>query len=464
MKEKKKFRLFDAVLMAVVVILVVESAAPAAAIGSSQFFWWGLLLLLFFLPYGMISAELGTSYDDEGGIYDWVKKAFGRRWGARVAWFYWINFPIWMASLAVLFQEVLVQIFQIQLGIWPAILIQLVFVWIVTLISCYPVSDSKWILNIAAFAKVSIMVCLGVLGIYHAVTKGMANDFSGAALLPKFDVKSLSFLSVILFNFLGFEVVTTMASDMDNPKKQIPQAIIYGGILIAFFYLFAAFGMGAAVPASELSTSGGLIDSFILLVGGLNPFVVIIGLLFMYTLAANLISWSLGVNYVALYAAKNNDMPKVFAKVNEKNEMPVGATIVNGIIASVLIVAAPLIPNENIFWAFFSLNVVALLLSYIMMFPAFLKLRKIDPETPRPFKVPGPSWLIKIITFVPLVLLIITLLFSVLPLDGSAEELGTKIPVLIGTILAFLVGEIVTRRCAKEEATHTEGVMNHENN
>ena len=84
MKEKKKFRLFDAVLMAVVVILVVESAAPAAAIGSSQFFWWGLLLILFFLPYGLISAELGTTYDGEGGIYDWVKKAYGRKWGARV--------------------------------------------------------------------------------------------------------------------------------------------------------------------------------------------------------------------------------------------------------------------------------------------------------------------------------------------------------------------------------------------
>lgn len=80
--------------MAVCVVLVVESAAPAAAIGSSQFFWWIALLILFFLPYGLVSAELGTTYDDEGGIYDWVKRAFGRKWGARVAWLYWINYPI----------------------------------------------------------------------------------------------------------------------------------------------------------------------------------------------------------------------------------------------------------------------------------------------------------------------------------------------------------------------------------
>ncbi|HFC9195558.1 APC family permease [Enterococcus lactis] len=462
MKEKKRFRLFDAVLMAVVVILVVESAAPAAAIGSSQFFWWGLLLILFFLPYGLISAELGTTYDGEGGIYDWVKKAYGRKWGARVAWFYWINFPIWMASLAVLFQEVLTQIFQLNFSTPLLIMLQLVFVWIVTIISCYPVSDSKWILNIAAFAKVAIMICLGVLGIYHALTKGMANNFSGTALLPKLDIQNFSFLSVILFNFLGFEVVTTLANEMDNPKKQIPQAIIYGGVLIAFFYLFAAFGMGAAVPADQLSASGGLIDSFILLVGGLNPFVVLIGILFMYTLAANLISWSLGVNYVALYAAKNHDMPLIFAKKSKKNDMPVGASVINGIIASLLIVIAPFIPNENIFWAFFSLNVVALLLSYIMMFPAFLKLRKIDSHVVRPFKVPGPNWLLKLMTIIPMLLLIATLLFSVVPLDSSSSEINTKIPVLLGTIFAFVIGEIVIHYSSKEKKD--KGVLTDENN
>ncbi|EUJ28812.1 amino acid permease family protein [Listeria floridensis FSL S10-1187] len=451
MKEKKKFRLFDAVLMAVCVILVVESAAPAAAIGSSQFFWWVALLILFFLPYGLISAELGTSYDDEGGIYDWVKRAFGNKWGGRVAWLYWINYPIWMASLAVLFMEVATQIFKLKLSTPVAILIQLLFIWIVVLISCYPVSDSKWILNIAAFCKVFIMLALGVLGIYFAVTKGLANDFSGKALLPSFDLNSLSFISIILFNFLGFEVVTTLAGDMENPKKQIPQAIIVGGILIAFFYLFAAFGMGAAIPTSELSTSGGLIDSFIMLIGNLNPFVIVIGIMFMYTLVANLISWALGVNYVAMYAARNKDLPRVFGIQNKKNEMPLGANLLNGLVASLLVVIAPLIPNENIFWAFFALNVVALLASYIMMFPAFLKLRKIDPDRPRPFKVPGGKVLLNLFTYIPVALLVITLIFSAVPLNGSSAELNEKIPILIGAIAAFIIGEICIAKAGKRK-------------
>ncbi len=449
--EKKKFRLFDAVLMAVVVVLVVESVAPAAAIGPSQFFWWAALLILFFLPYGLISAELGTTYDDDGGIYDWVRKAFGKRWGGRAAWLYWINFPIWMASLAVLFTGVIEQTLQIKMGTWTNVLVQLVFIGVITLICCYPIADSKWILNLAAIAKIVIILSLGILGIYVAVTKGVASKFTVETMLPKFDLKSLSYISVILFNFLGFEVVTTMASDMQNPKKQIPQAIVFGGILIAFFYVFAAFGMGVAIPASKLSASGGLMDSMLLLVGHHNWFIFLIAILFMYTLAANLISWSAGVNYVASYAAKNNDLPAIFGKLSQKNDMPVGATVLNGVIAAVLVVAAPLIPNPDLFWAFFSLNVVALLGSYILMFPAFWKLRKDDPNTERPFKVPGNKLMINLMTWIPVTLLIITLIFTAIPLNGSASEINGKGPILIGSIITVIVGEICIAHAEKKD-------------
>ena len=129
--KTKKFRLFDAVLAAVCIVLVVESAAPAAAIGNSQFFWWIFLLIGFFLPYAMISAELGTAYEDEGGIFDWIKRAFGAKWGSRAAWYYYINFPLWMGSLAVLFTDVIGSVFKLQLGTFSSIVWQLVFIWAV---------------------------------------------------------------------------------------------------------------------------------------------------------------------------------------------------------------------------------------------------------------------------------------------------------------------------------------------
>ncbi len=78
-KGKKKFRLFDAILSVICVIFVAEAAAPVAVLGNSQYFWWIFMIVLFLIPYGLISAELGTSFESEGGLYDWVRKAHGRK-------------------------------------------------------------------------------------------------------------------------------------------------------------------------------------------------------------------------------------------------------------------------------------------------------------------------------------------------------------------------------------------------
>ena len=85
MSEGKKHLSFLTIISTVIcVVFVCEAAAPAAAIGNQQFFWWIFLIITFLLPYGMVVAELGTTYDGEGGIYDWVRDGLGDKWGAHL--------------------------------------------------------------------------------------------------------------------------------------------------------------------------------------------------------------------------------------------------------------------------------------------------------------------------------------------------------------------------------------------
>lgn len=70
-------------LFTVAAILVIDTLAPSAAIGPSSISWWIITLVLFFIPYGLITAELGTTYPEQGGLYIWVRNAFGQRWAAR---------------------------------------------------------------------------------------------------------------------------------------------------------------------------------------------------------------------------------------------------------------------------------------------------------------------------------------------------------------------------------------------
>ena len=446
MEEKKKFSLFTTVLTVICVVFVAEAAAPVAAIGNSQFFWWLFLLIAFLLPYGLISAELGTTYIGDGGIYDWVTKAFGHRWGSRTSWYYWINFPLWLASLAVMTPGLLTTITGVEFSMFWTLLIELVFIWLIIWISFYPASDSVWILNGAAIIKMILALLVGVLGLYIAFTKGMANKITLDSLFPSFDLNSLSFISVIIFNLLGFEVICTCADDMENPKKQIPQSIIVAGLVIAAIYIFSAFGIGVAIPVDKISTSSGMMDSFKLLTGSENGwFIILMAFLFLLTLFGNMISWSLGVNNTACYAAENGDMPKFFAKRSKKNNMPIGSALANGFVATFVVVIAPILPNQDLFWAFFSLNLVMFLLSYIPVFPAFYKLRKIDPETPRPFKVGGSDLILKIMVVIPIVMILISLLFTAFPLSFDEVTLADKLPVTIGSLVCLILGEVIIR-------------------
>ena len=455
-KKKKKFRLFDAILATVCITLVAESVTPTAAIGNSQYFWWIFLIIAFCIPYGMISAELGTTYPSEGGMYDWVKRAFGAKMASRVAWNYWINFPLWIASLAVAVTDVVAGIFDIELNIFWLLVLQLGYTWLVSLLGTKRIGESKWIVNIGTFCKILFMVGLGILGIYVFIKTGeSANPIESAMdLLPTMDLLGLSFLSVIIFNFLGFEVVATFVDDMENPKREIPKALIIGGVLMALFYILPATGVNIAMSLEEAEAAG-ITDSFLILLTriGINAditraIVIIVGLMFIYTMVANIVSWSFGVNSVAKYSADDGGLPKVFSKTN-KEGVPYMASIMNGVVASVIVIIGIILGEvsesaSNLFWTFFSLSLVTLLISYIPLFLSFIKLRKTD-KTERVYRVPGGKFMTAIMAYVPFILLVLSVIFTLFG-DFSSEYINSNIPLIIGVIVSVIIQEILAAR------------------
>lgn len=455
-KKKKKFKLFDAILATVCITLVAESVTPTAAIGNSQYFWWIFLIIAFCIPYGMISAELGTTYPSEGGMYDWVKRAFGAKMASRVAWNYWINFPLWIASLAVAVTDVVAGIFDIELNIFWLLVLQLGYTWLVSLLGTKRIGESKWIVNIGTFCKILFMVGLGILGIYVFIKTGeSANPIESAMdLLPTMDLLGLSFLSVIIFNFLGFEVVATFVDDMENPKREIPKALIIGGVLMALFYILPATGVNIAMSLEEAEAAG-ITDSFLILLTriGINAditraIVIIVGLMFIYTMVANIVSWSFGVNSVAKYSADDGGLPKVFSKTN-KEGVPYMSSIMNGIVASVIIIIGIILGEvsesaSNLFWTFFSLSLVTLLISYIPLFLSFIKLRKTD-KTERVYRVPGGKVMTALMAYVPFILLVLSVIFTLFG-DFSGEYINSNIPLIVGVVVSVIIQEILAAR------------------
>ncbi len=467
--KKPKFRLFSAVLATVCIILVGDAVAPTASIGNSQYVWWAIMLIGFFVPYGLISAELGTQYPSEGGMYTWVKKAFGEKWAGRVAWYYWVNYPLWVASLADLVTTYLLQMLGFDMT-WPVILaIQIGYILLVSVLGVLRISQSAWLSNLGAFCKFVFMAGIGALGIYVLVSQGSANPVnSWTDFLPmvgadgKFDFTGLGFVALIIFNMLGFEVVSTFSDDMQNPKKEIPKAVIVGGILIAVFYLLASFGIGVAIPLEEISTDSGLLDSYNILLttagfsaAAIKAITVVVGGMFIYTLVANISSWNFGVNSVIACAAEDGTFPKSWAKRN-KNGVPYVVSIWTGIVGAIIaiagIVVAQFVPElSNLFWTFFSLSLVTLLLSYLPMFMAFLKLHKQGPAVKKGYWINGGRIKITLFGLVPFLLILVALFFTLFP-EFNLEMFEYNWPLIVGAAIAIIIGEIMVYNMSRKQA------------
>ena len=81
--RRRVMGLVDVTLFTVSAILVVDQLTASASIGTGTLGWWVLAIVFFFIPYALITAELATTYPEQGGIYVWTKRAFGKRWAAR---------------------------------------------------------------------------------------------------------------------------------------------------------------------------------------------------------------------------------------------------------------------------------------------------------------------------------------------------------------------------------------------
>ena len=446
---KKVFRAGDMTLFTVAAILVIDTLAPSAAIGPSSISWWLITLVFFFIPYGLITAELATTYPEQGGLYVWIKRAFGDRWAARTTWLYWINVALWTPSVYVLFAGMFAQLFFPEMSLAQKILIGMVMTWITVAIGILALEIGKWVPNVGAFIKALIMGIIGVGAFVYAGQHGVANDLSITQLLPTWGA-GLAFLPVIVYNFMGFELMSGAGGEMENPKRDIPRAIILAGIVITVFYLLGTVGMLMALPVEELGLVTGIIDTLRVLLGdsGIGgAAVTILGIGALYTFLTNMVTWTMGANRTAAEAAMEGELPKVFGRLHPVNKSPVGAYLITGVVSTVVLLIYGFMAGtaEDLFWTLFAFSAIVFLLPYLAMFPAFLKLRKIDKTSVRPYKVPGGIGFAKVLTMICMLFIAQAILFFVW-VPGQPVDWEFALPVLVGVVMTIIVGEFLIKR------------------
>src|SRR5215469_15142248 len=157
-KLRKVLRRFDLVLFTACAIVGLDSVAFAAQSGAQAITWLAISLVVFLVPYGMLTAELGSTFPVEGGPYEWARMAFGRPAGAVTAVLYWLSNPIWIggtlsaATIASLNAFVLTK----PMSTTWEIVVGLAFIWVTVAIAIIAFRIGKWGPNIGTFVKVAV--------------------------------------------------------------------------------------------------------------------------------------------------------------------------------------------------------------------------------------------------------------------------------------------------------------------
>ncbi|MEZ9825326.1 amino acid permease [Vibrio cyclitrophicus ZF65] len=457
--EDKKMGITPLALFSLCAVLVVDTLTASASIGVSSIGWWLLILVVFVLPYGLITSELSSAYPGEGGIYDWVKKAFGSNWAIRTTWFYWINVGLWMPAVYILFAGMFAELFAPDLPLSAQILICIALTWGTVWICNISTDIGVMITNFCAILKVIIISVLGVGGFIYAANNGVANEFSFQAILPSFDT-GIAFLPALVFNLMGFELVATMTKQMKD-VKQMPKVVFLAIAITSFLYIAGTIGILMALPVDEIGLVAGIVDTLKVLFGEgpLGQFIIYaLGVVTLITFIGNMVSWTMGSSRAAAEAGKEGELPQIAAKTSDKHGTPVGANLITGLVSTSVIIIYAFFANANdeLFWSMFAFSSCVFLMPYLFMFPAYLKLRTTDADRTRPFKVPGNLVVQKVITTVCFLIVFQAVVLFIFPdiIFGNIDW-TYSLPILTGVLITIAVGEILLMHANKRNNIKT---------
>jgi len=447
--ESRNINLTKTVLFTVCSILVLDSFVAPAIIGVSSITVWIITAIIFFIPYGLLSAELGSTFPNDGGISYWTGRAFGEFSSVLVGWMYWINVAFWMPAVFTAFSGWLNIALFPDMSVFAMALIAVAMCWVVVWIGVRGIELSVTVSSIMAIAKMGVLIIFGLMGIVYGIKNGFANDFSLKSWIPSWD-DTIVYVAVIVYNLLGFELIGSIGSKIKNPSKTVPKMTIIAGVAITLLYAFGTFGVLSAISASNVDEVDGFVyalQELCSIFGGAQmPVFYALMLVSILTLVANMITWTLGGNE-SFMGAGLDKRSKFLAHRNKKYGTSDNLYYIMGVVSTLLIILNYALSGDanDIFWAIFSFASIVFMLNYLFMFPAALKLKYTD-DTPREYSVPGGKvgmWVCTVLCFAGVLLSC----YFLVDWDLSGYVFWME---LIGTILTVFTGWLLYKAGKKE--------------
>jgi glutamate:GABA antiporter len=372
---------WDLVLLFVVAVFNLNVVPSIAANGGVTVWLWIISLTLFFWPQGIAVIELAQRYPGEGGVYLWAKKEFGDFHGFLSGWCYWTNNMMYVPTIMLYFVGVSVFVLgpkQQSLADNKvfALAASLALLAILVVLNVIGLGVGKWINNIGGvgtFVAAAMLIGLGVIAWVRFGTAVTAADFRIPA-NPRFVLNSFG---VICFGLVGLELASIMGDEIENPRRILPRAVAWGGVLSGLLYLGTTFTLLVAVNKQDISVLQGIVQAVSHMADkvGVAWLIAPFAFLLSVSIAGIGSAWLAGSARIPFVAGLDSYMPSWLGKVHPRYSTPYAALIVHAIVSMILIVVNFTGAGvQETFQKLLSLAVVLQLVPFLYMFAALLKI------------------------------------------------------------------------------------------
>lgn len=376
----RALRLKDLVLLNISCIVGLTSLAQVAQFGFASLPLYALAVLTFLIPSGLMVAELNARMPEEGGFYLWTRTAFGD-WHAYVAaWCYWLSNIVWLPTVLLLAAASCLYVLgdeYIGLSEDPAynLVVCLGILWLVVLLNILGLERAKWVQNIGGIGTWFCIGFLLVVGIAFVSRHGSGHPFEMAKLLPDVtDFSLLPFFAIVAFCFGGLELAPVMAGEIQQPKRNIPRAIVISSIAVALIYMVGTLMLIIAVPEGEVGIIEGVAQAFHVVgttmdlpwIGSAGGVLVALSTLGLFG------SWMTGTARVPFVIGLDHYLPDAFGRIHPQWGSPYVSLLVQGVLLTLLFLAS--IAGATIkegFLVLLDMSVILYFIPFLYMFAAF---------------------------------------------------------------------------------------------
>ena len=255
-----------------------------SAITKKMGFWqcWGMsvgvmigsgifLLPTVLAPYGWISllgwlltcsgtivlalvlARLAGTTDHAGGPYAYVRESFGDLAGFLIGWGYWVGVVFGVTAIAVGFAGYMGSIFPIfAANSLTQALVAAMGIGVLTWVNIKGISEAATVQLVLTILKIVPLIVIIGLGIAY----GDIDNF------PSFNPQQLSMTEALastalltMWAFIGIEAAVIPTSDVEDPKKTVPIAVVSAALSVSFLYVGASIAIMFLVPSEVLAAS-----------------------------------------------------------------------------------------------------------------------------------------------------------------------------------------------------------------